>query len=200
MNAEHLLDSLRFRDAVDTQANTWRNKKARWPEKVKALQAFLDIVEGSKPSHIASPTVELPTRPPDIQTDAPQDINSLSDIERARIFDLDMPPIPPKATPEILAKANLEAREGKLAQLKPLLPTLGLGKKGFVIVPSDFPVHDMPQYLDGTGYGVTDTQPVNLEIASKLVGGHFDAATGIGGAKVASGPKSGWKVELIRVG
>jgi len=151
----------------------------------RRTKAEMLAVKGAK---FPKPTPKVEPNP------AIQDMNSISAEERARIFDLEAPgdpPIPHKATPEQMRQAHLEAFNGKLEQLKPLLPTMPIGKKAFAILPSDFPVQDLPSYLDRIGgYTTTDKAPESLAILARQ-------ARAVQGKH--NGPNEGWKIELQRV-
>lgn len=208
MNAEHLLDSKRIESLANDFANTWRNKRAKYAEKVQAFQVLIDVIEGAKQTQPVIPAIAKPQPAPKVEAPIVPDgslpasgtIEQLTPEQRAAIFDEPLPAMY-KATPEQKAQAEAEARTAKREQLRALLPQLAMGRKGNICLPLDFPVADLPSYLNEIGgYGVTDKMPENLALKSKYTGIHFDAATGMKTQAKTNLPDSGWYVELIKVG
>lgn len=199
MTASEFLDSKSRDEILKRFIATYRNKRKKPGELEAALQAVFNAAGVTEIKKEIDKQFPLPVPEPSPQADAPKpligDMNDLEAAERARIFDLDMPPVP-KPTAEQKAAAHAEARAGRLAQLKQFLPAnIPLGRKASVVLPDDFPVQDLPGYLaEVGGYGVTDKVPENIGMSWRVKSKQAEL-----NGQQYTGPKSGWQVELIKL-
>lgn len=203
MNAAEIMDSLKMRQAIDKFTGTWRYKKAKEKEREAALQAFLDLLPMNQvkvETRVIPPAIsilDVPREMPQVEPPPSLDLSNMSEDAR-RAFDLDEPIVARPQSEDERKQAILDAVKARQDQAKSLLPQVALGRKQDVYFPHDFPVQDLPAYLNGTGFAVTGKIPEDLAKTYKVR--QFQAEKGdankIG---MYTGPKDGWLVEMIRV-